>query len=107
MGDYLLVGQILRSPLTPYEVSTLAVNTRSLHQPYQEKSMKLLELGFSWASIWYPIRAPWSESLSLNNEVNNCPFVRPSVSFVPLQIIMRTLFKLIFCTFCYDISFKC
>ena len=55
----------------------------------------------------YCIRAPWSESLSLNNEVNNCPFVRTSVSFVPLQIIMRTLFKLIFCTFCYDISFKC
>jgi hypothetical protein len=57
------------------------------------------------------IRAPWSESLSLNNEVNNCPFVRPSihpsVSFVPLQIIMRSLFRLIICTFCYDISFKC
>jgi hypothetical protein len=49
------------------------------------------------------IRAPWSESLSLNNEVNNCPFV----SFVPLQIIMRSLFRLIICTFCYDISFKC
>jgi hypothetical protein len=28
---------------------------------------------------WNQIRAPWSESLSLNNEVNNCPFV----SFVP------------------------
>jgi hypothetical protein len=55
MGDYLLVGQILRSPLTPYEVSTLAVNTRSLHQPYQEKSMKFLELGLSRPSIWYPI----------------------------------------------------
>ena len=27
--------------------------------------------------------------------------------FVPLQIIMRTLFRLIICTFCYDISFKC
>jgi hypothetical protein len=53
------------------------------------------------------VRAPWSESLSLNNEVNNCPFVRPSVSFVPPQIIMRTLFKLIICTFCYNISFKC
>ena len=52
MGDYLLVGQILRSPLTPYEVSTLAVNTRSLHQPYQEKSMKFLELGLSRPSIW-------------------------------------------------------
>jgi len=25
---------------------------------------------------------------------------------VPLQIIMRTLFTLIICTFCYDISFK-
>ncbi len=49
------------------------------------------------------IRAPWSESLSLNNEVNNCPFV----SFVPLQIIMRALFRLIICTFWYDISFKC
>ncbi len=49
------------------------------------------------------IRAPWSESLSLNNEVNNCSFV----SFVPLQIIMRTLFRLIICTFCYHISFKC
>jgi hypothetical protein len=34
------------------------------------------------------IRAPWSESLSLNNEVNICV----SVSFVPLQIIMRALF---------------
>jgi hypothetical protein len=31
----------------------------------------------------YTIRAPWSESLSLNIEVNNCPFV----SFVPLQIM--------------------
>ncbi len=29
------------------------------------------------------IRAPWSESLSLNNEVNNCPSVRPCVSFAP------------------------
>jgi hypothetical protein len=48
------------------------------------------------------IRAPWGESLSLNNEVNICV----SVSFVPLQIIMRTLFRLIICTFCYDISFK-
>jgi hypothetical protein len=28
---------------------------------------------------WNQIRAPWSESLSLNNEVNNCPFV----SFIP------------------------
>ncbi len=50
------------------------------------------------------IRAPWSESLSLNNELNNCPCV---CVFVPLQIIMRTLFRLIICTFCYDISFKC
>ena len=34
--------------------------------------------------------------------------VRPSVCvFVPQQIIMRTLFRLIICTFCYDISFKC
>jgi hypothetical protein len=48
------------------------------------------------------IRAPWGESLSLNNEVNICV----SVSFVPLQIIMRSLFRLIICTFCYDISFK-
>ena len=29
------------------------------------------------------------------------------MSFAPLQIIMRTLFRLIICTFCYDISFKC
>ena len=49
------------------------------------------------------VRAPWSESLSLNNEVNNCV----SVSFVPLKIIMRALFRLIICTFCNDISFKC
>jgi hypothetical protein len=49
------------------------------------------------------IQAPWSESLSLNKEVNICPFVCP---FVPLQIIMRTLFRLIICTFGYDISFK-
>ncbi len=54
------------------------------------------------------IRAPWSESLSLNNEVNNCLCVCVCVCvFVPLQIIMRTLFRLIICTFCYDISFKC
>ncbi len=39
--------------------------------------------------------SPRSKSLSLNNEVNNCP----SVTFVPLQIIMRTLFRLIICTF--------
>ena len=51
----------------------------------------------------FSIRAPWSESLSLNNEVNNCP----SVTFVPLQIIMRSLFRLIICTFGYYISFKC
>ena len=25
------------------------------------------------------IQAPWSESLSLNNEVNICPFVCPSI----------------------------
>jgi len=50
------------------------------------------------------IRAPWSESLSLNNEVNNYPCV---CVFVPLQIIMRTLFRYIICTLCYDISFKC
>ena len=53
------------------------------------------------------IRAPWSESLSLNIEVNICL----SVSFVPLQIIMRTLFWFIICTFCYVIcyviSLKC
>ena len=27
------------------------------------------------------IRAPWSESLSLNNEVNNCPSVRPPTNY--------------------------
>ena len=39
--------------------------------------------------------------------VNICVCLCVSVSFVPLQIIMRTLFRLIICTFWYDISFKC
>jgi hypothetical protein len=54
---------------------------------------------------WHTSSLEWELILeSLNNEVNICPIVRP---FVPLQIIMRTLFRLIICTFCYDISFKC
>ena len=69
------------------------------HPPPSSPSPSLLPPS---ASPSLCIRAPWSESLSLNNEVNNCPFV----SFVPLQIIMRSLFRLIICTFCCDISFK-